>query len=141
MTDPASSQMISEMASLVGLSNELTLKLISGEPLIGPTGLLCFLHQTKQNNRPAVFPEIAIPISAQELAGDDVVRLLGVQETLLREFGWRISMASIGLISICPLLSHLVPETLAIDLEKGQVIGRGVLQALVKTTDIGKSAT
>ncbi|MCC4622730.1 hypothetical protein LL965_22860 [Xanthomonas cassavae CFBP 4642] len=75
-----------------------------------------------------------VSLAARELGGDEVVTLLVLQEQLLTEYGWRLALSDLGLLCVCPLLLKRTPDAVATALERGQVIARVVLDALVTHT-------
>lgn len=86
------------------------------------------------------FPEVILPLAARELGGDEVVTLLALQEQLLTEYGWRLTMSNLGLLCICPLLLAQTPEDVAATLERGQLVARIVLDALVTQSGSAREA-
>ncbi|APP82109.1 hypothetical protein [Xanthomonas hortorum] len=72
-----------------------------------------------------------LPLAARELGGDEVVTLLALQEQLLTHYGWRLTLSDLGLLCVCPLLLERTPDAVATALERGQVVARVVLDALV----------
>ncbi|MCF5925140.1 hypothetical protein L2218_24945, partial [Xanthomonas perforans] len=85
-------------------------------------------------------PEVILPLAARQLEGDEVVTLPAQQEQLLTEYGWRLTMSNLGLLCICPLLLAQTPEDVAATLERGQVVARVVLDALVTQAGSAREA-
>ncbi|WP_349793272.1 Hpa3 family type III secretion system protein [Xanthomonas sp. WHRI 7064] len=122
----------------LGLPGELAQRLGGGETILGPAGMLCRVHTQTQQGEVTAFPEVILPLAARELGGDEVVTLLALQEQLLTEYGWRLTLSDLGLLCVCPLLLERTPDAVATALERGQVVARVVLDALV--TQAGSAA-
>ena len=129
--------LLATVSTILGLSPPIHARLAAGEPILGPSGLLCRIHTQGASHPLRAFPEIILPLSVRELGGDDVVRLLAVQETLLTECGWRLGMSEQGLLSLLPLMSENGAETIAALLNQGQTIGRSVLNVLTQSAASG----
>ncbi|MBV6741736.1 hypothetical protein DEG02_000130 [Xanthomonas vasicola] len=123
------------LSACLGLPGELAQRLGEGETILGPAGMLCRVHTQRQQDELTAFPEIILPLAARELGGDEVVTLLALQEQLLTEYGWRLTLSDLGLLCVCPLLLVHTPEDVAAALERGQVVARVVLDALVTQAD------
>ncbi|MBB3834367.1 hypothetical protein FHR55_002589 [Xanthomonas arboricola] len=93
--------------------------------------MLCRVHTQMQQGELTAFPEVILPLAARELDGDEVVTLLALQEQLLTEYVWRLTLSDLGLLCVCPLLRVRTPDDVAAALERGQVVARVVLDALV----------
>ncbi|MEF2241334.1 Hpa3 family type III secretion system protein [Xanthomonas arboricola] len=126
------------VGACLGLPGELVQRLGGGETILGPAGMLCRVHTQMQQGEVAAFPEVILPLAARELGGDEVVTLLALQEQLLTEYGWRLTLSDLGLLCVCPLLLERTPDAVATALERGQVVARVVLDALV--TQAGSAA-
>ncbi|MFO3705501.1 Hpa3 family type III secretion system protein [Xanthomonas codiaei] len=122
----------------LGLPEELAQRLGQGETILGPAGMLCRVHAQMQQGEMTAFPEVIMPLAARELGGEDVVTLLALQEQLLTQYGWRLTLSDLGLLCVCPLLIERTPDAVATALERGQVAARVVLDALV--TQAGSTA-
>ncbi|WOB50835.1 hypothetical protein NYR97_05430 [Xanthomonas hydrangeae] len=125
----------------LGLPEELAQRLGQGETILGPAGMLCRVHGQMQQGEMTAFPEVILPLAARELGGDEVVTLLALlalQEQLLTHYGWRLTLSDLGLLCVCPLLLEGTPDAVANALERGQVVARVVLDALV--TQAGSAA-
>ncbi|ATS52368.1 hypothetical protein XAP3CFBP6996_016880 [Xanthomonas citri pv. fuscans CFBP 6996] len=124
----------------LGLTDALVQRLREGETVLGPAGMLCRVHAQPQDDGVSGFPEVILPLAARELGGDEVVTLLALQEQLLTEYGWRLTMSNLGLLCICPLLLAQTPEDVAATLERGQLVARIVLDALVTQSGSAREA-
>ncbi|MCC4615511.1 hypothetical protein LL972_05700 [Xanthomonas campestris pv. asclepiadis] len=122
----------------LGLPEELAQQLGQGETILGPAGMLCRIHAQMQQGEMTAFPEVILPLAARELGGEEVVTLLALQEQLLTQYGWRLTLSDLGLLCVCPLLLERTPDAVATALERGQVVARVVLDALV--TQAGSTA-
>ncbi|WP_126969196.1 Hpa3 family type III secretion system protein [Xanthomonas sp. BRIP62411] len=122
----------------LGLPEELAQRLGQGETILGPAGMLCRVHAQMQQGEMTAFPEVILPLAARELGGEEVVTLLALQEQLLTQYGWRLTLSDLGLLCVCPLLVERTPDAVATALERGQVTARVVLDALV--TQAGSTA-
>ena len=132
--------LFTQVCGILGLSHELRARLVAGDPIVAPSGFVCRIHTQQQNGLLRAFPEIIIPMSARELGGDTVVRLLGVQETLLTECGWRIGMSEHGLLTLLPLFSENTAESLAALLDRGQLMAHSVLTVLSGSASTGDTS-
>ncbi|CTP82450.1 hypothetical protein A6R71_18900 [Xanthomonas translucens pv. arrhenatheri] len=139
--DSMGTTFFSSLGVRLGLTDVLVQRLREGETVLGPAGMLCRVHTRVQDDAVAGFPEVILPLAARELGGDEVVTLLALQEQLLTEYGWRLTMSNLGLLCICPLLLAQTPEDVAATLERGQVIARVVLDALVTQAGSATEAT
>ncbi|MDM7573342.1 Hpa3 family type III secretion system protein [Xanthomonas fragariae] len=121
----------------LGLPDDLVQRIAAGEAVLGPAGMLCRVHMQphKHADTLAAFPEVILPIAARELGGDDVVKLLALQEHLLTEYGWRLTLSNLGLLCVCPLIAAHSAEDVAAVLDRGQTIARLALEVLVAQTD------
>ncbi|SMQ96010.1 Hpa3 family type III secretion system protein [Xanthomonas fragariae] len=126
------------LGACLGLPAELAQRLGEGETILGPAGMLCRVHTQIQQGELTAFPEVILPLAACELGGDEVVTLLALQEQLLTEYGWRLTLSDLGLLCVCPLLLVRTPDDVAAALEHGQVVARVALDALVPQA--GKTA-
>ena len=133
----SSQPLFATISAILGLPPLAHARLAAGEPIVGPSGFLCRIHTQRRDQPVRAFPEIILPLSARELGGDDVVRLLAVQETLLTECGWRLAMSEQGLLCLMPLMSESGAETIAALLNQGQTIARSVLHVLTQSTATG----
>lgn len=109
--------------------------LVKAKPFSGLLACCARVHTQRQQDELTAFPEIILPLAARELGGDEVVTLLALQEQLLTEYGWRLTLSDLGLLCVCPLLLVHTPEDVAAALERGQVVARVVLDALVTQAD------
>ncbi|MEC3887108.1 Hpa3 family type III secretion system protein [Xanthomonas campestris] len=127
----ANDAFFTSLAVRLGLPDELAQRLGQGETILGPAGMLCRIHAQMQQSDMTAFPEVILPLAARELGGDEVVMLLALQEQLLTHYGWRLTLSDLGLLCVCPLLLERTPDAVATALERGQVVARVVLDALV----------
>ncbi|PPV07038.1 hypothetical protein XBLMG947_2024 [Xanthomonas bromi] len=128
------------LSACLGLPAALAQRLGEGETILGPAGMLCRVHTQGQQGEMMAFPEVILPLAARELSGDAVVTLLSLQEQLLTEYGWRLTLSDLGLLCVCPLLLVRTPEEVAAALERGQVVARVVLEALATQVDTTNGA-
>ncbi|NEK91807.1 MAG: hypothetical protein G3W63_20215, partial [Xanthomonas euvesicatoria] len=92
-----------DLSACLGLPGELAQRLGEGETILGPAGMLCRVHTQGQPDALMAFPEVILPLAARELGGEEVVMLLSLQEQLLTEYGWRLTLSDLGLLCVCPL--------------------------------------
>lgn len=90
------------LSACLGLPGELAQRLGEGETILGPAGMLCRVHTQGQPGELMAFPEVILPLAARELGGEEVVMLLSLQEQLLTEYGWRLTLSDLGLLCVCP---------------------------------------
>ncbi|CAM3717034.1 Hpa3 family type III secretion system protein [Paracidovorax anthurii] len=104
----------------------------SGEPFVGPSGLLCRIHARSAESGWHAWPEVVLPLSATELGGQEVLRLLGVQEQLLGEEGWHLGLVEGGdLLSLRPLEASDEAGQVAAAMDRGHVLARAALEVLI----------
>lgn len=108
------------LSACLGLPGELAQRLGEGETILGPAGMLCRVHTQGQPGELMAFPEVILPLAARELGGEEVVMLLSLQEQLLTEYGWRLTLSDLGLLCVCPLLLVRTPEEVAAALDRGR---------------------
>ncbi len=108
----------------------------AGEAFVGPSGLLCRVHAGIADGGWFGYPEVLLPLAAAELGGQDVLRLLGVQEQLLGGEGWHLGlMEGGGLLALRPLQAQRDAARVAADLGRGHVLARAALDVLVPAQD------
>ncbi|WP_115045315.1 Hpa3 family type III secretion system protein [Xanthomonas arboricola] len=127
----ANDTFFTNMGARLGLPEELAQRLGQGETILGPAGMLCRVHTQMQQGELMAFPEVILPLAARELGGDEVATLLALQEQLLTQYGWRLTLSDLGLLCVCPLLLERTADAVTTALERGQVVARVVLDALV----------
>ncbi|WP_157572219.1 hypothetical protein [Hydrogenophaga taeniospiralis] len=126
----AQTDFMSRLALQLGLPVEDGDALIAPHLFTGPAGLACRVH-LQEGDPPAVRPEALLPMSAQELAGSDVQRLLAVQSIVLGELGWFLTTSPEGLLQLTSLawINDPVDAATALDLVNG--VGMAILHALM----------
>ncbi|MBV6810516.1 hypothetical protein KWH19_12115 [Xanthomonas campestris pv. pennamericanum] len=139
-SDSKTAAFFSSIGIRLGLTDALVQRLREGETVLGPAGMLCRVHTQPQDGDVSGFPEIILPLAAREIGGDEVVTLLALQEQLLTEYGWRLTMSNMGLLCICPLLLAQTPEEVAATLERGQIVARLALDTLSPQAGVMKES-
>lgn len=126
----AQANFMSQLALQLGLSAQDGDALIAPHLFTGPAGLACRVH-LQEGDPPAVRPEALLPMSAQELAGSDVQRLLAVQSIVLGELGWFLTTSPEGLLQLTSLawINDPVDAATALDLVNG--VGMAIIHALM----------
>lgn len=126
----AQTDFMSRLALQLGLSAKDGDALIAPHLFTGPAGLACRVH-LQDGDPPAVRPEALLPMSAQELAGSEVQRLLAVQSIVLGELGWFLTTSSEGLLQLTSLawINDPVDAATALDLANG--VGMAIIHALM----------
>jgi hypothetical protein len=94
----------------------------------GPAGLPCKVAWQSNGAAWGARPEVLLPLSADEMAGPDVRRLLTMQAALLSESGWYLGLSADGLLQVAPLLWMTQPNDVAAALDAGSLLGSLVLQ-------------
>ncbi|WP_442783894.1 hypothetical protein [Collimonas fungivorans] len=87
-----------QIAVLLGIPVSRYTELIAPKAFSGPSGFDCRLHLL--DAQCSVFPEVALPLSANELMGPEVGQLLEIQRKLLTEFGWYLGVSAEGLLQL-----------------------------------------
>jgi hypothetical protein len=95
-----SSTLLTEVASLLGLSLSDSTALANRRPFKGSSGLLCRLQPNENIKKIAFQTEILLPVVAQELIGSEVQRLLLLQRTLADSLSWDLGLAPEGLLRL-----------------------------------------
>lgn len=126
----AQADFMSQLALQLGLPAQDGDALIAPHLFTGPAGLACRVH-LQEGDPPAVRPEALLPMSAQELAGADVQRLLAVQSIVLGELGWFLTTSPEGLLQLTSLawINDPVDAATALDLVNG--VGMAIIHALM----------
>ncbi|WIH03925.1 hypothetical protein KHF85_13775 [Xanthomonas translucens pv. graminis] len=115
----------------LGIDAQLMQTAAGGEPFVAPSGLLCRLHSEPHGATWRVYPEALLPLTGAELGGEDVVRLLAIQDLMLTEHGLRLGLANEGMLSLRPLLYADGVDQVATQLDQVQALGRAILFALL----------
>jgi hypothetical protein len=125
----AQTDFLSQLAIHLGLAPSEGPLLAAPRLFTGPAGLACRLHLL--HGESAVRPEALLPMSAQELAGPDVQRLLSLQSLVLGELGWYLCTSPEGLLQLSSLawIDDPLDAATALDLANG--VGVAVLHALM----------
>ncbi len=129
---------LAQVGLQLGIPPDVLQALEAGEPFAGPSGLLCRVHTGIAEGRWFGYPEVLLPLAAAELGGQDVLRLLGVQEQLMQGEGWQLGlMAGGGLLALRPLQVQHDAAQLAADLDRGHALARAALDVLVPAQEAG----
>jgi hypothetical protein len=126
----AQADFMSQLALQLGLSPQDGDALVAPHLFTGPAGLACRVH-LQEGDPPAVRPEALLPMSALELAGSEVQRLLAVQSIVLGELGWFLTTSPEGLLQLTSLawINDPIDAATALDLVNG--VGMAIIQALM----------
>ncbi|WP_246432232.1 hypothetical protein [Xanthomonas theicola] len=122
----------SQIGLQLGADAALMQAAAGGEPFLAPCGLLCRLHAEPHDAAWRVYPELLLPLAGVELGGEDVERLLAIQDHALTGYGWRLGLAPEGLLSLRPLFYPDGAEQVAAHLDQAQFLGRAILSALLE---------
>lgn len=125
----AQTDFLSQLAIQLGMSPEDGAALVAPRLFTGPAGLACRLHL--MHGEPSVRPEALLPLSAEELMGADVQRLLSVQSLVLAELGWYLGTSPEGLLQLASLAWIDDPQDAATALDLANGVGIAVLHALI----------
>lgn len=129
---------LAQVGLQLGMPPDVLQALEAGEPFAGPSGLLCRIHAGTTDGRWLGYPEVLLPLAAAELGGQDVLRLLGVQEQLLQGEGWWMGlMSGGGLLALRPLRAQHDAAQVAADLDRGHALARAALDVLVPIQESG----
>ena len=130
----SSKKFMKGVGAFLGVTSAFLEEMKPGIFFSGPTGFLCAVH-VKPTLKPVCgFAEVLIPMSARELGGESVARLLEMQDFLLQEYAWRLGISVQGLLSVYPMLSEASPERVASQLELGQRLAHSVIAYLNATS-------
>ena len=125
----AQTDFLSQLAVHLGMLPSDGASLAAPRLFTGPAGLACRLHLLL--GEPAVRPEALLPMSAQELAGPEVHRLLSLQSLVLSELGWYLGTSGEGLLQLSSLAWIDDPQDAATALDLANGVGIAVLHALM----------
>ncbi len=98
-----SADFMSTVAVHLGLALAPGEALAPGHPFDSPTGFACRIHVMDDGERAVGQPHLLLPMSAHELAGDEVVRLMKVQASLMAGLGLWLGLSDNGLLQMHPL--------------------------------------
>lgn len=121
---------LAQLATLLGLPPEQATSIVAPRLFTGPFGLACRLHLMQ--GEAAVRPETLLPMSADELTGAEMNRLLAVQSLVLGEFGWYLGLSSEGLLQLSSLVWIDDPQDAATALDLANGVATAVLQSLLR---------
>jgi len=120
---------LARLATLLGLPAEDGTAIVAPRLITGPSGLVCRLHVMQ--GQPAVRTEALLPMSADELSGAEMSRLLRVQSLILGEFGWYLGISSEGLLQLSSLVWIDDPQDVATALDLVNGVCTAVLHSLL----------
>jgi hypothetical protein len=120
---------LARLATLLGMPAEDGTSIVAPRLITGPSGLACRLHVMQ--GMAAVRPEALLPMSADELSGAEMSRLLRVQSLILGEFGWYLGISSEGLLQLSSLVWIDDPQDVATALDLVNGVGTAVLHSLL----------
>ncbi|KQV95762.1 hypothetical protein [Rhizobacter sp. Root1221] len=125
---------LSQLATHLGLPPSDGEALVPPRFFTGPAGLACRLHL--HHGEAAVLPEALLPISAAELMGPQVERLLLVQGAVLSEFGWHLGVSPEGLLQLSCMTWIDSPYDAATALDLANGVGIAVMQSLLRDDSV-----
>lgn len=134
---PRQVDFLAQLAILLGMQAEDGLSLVAPRLVTGPSGLTCRLHL--MHGEAAVRPEALLPMSADELAGPEINRLLSIQALLLGEFGWYLGLSSEGVLQLSSLAWIDDPKDAATALDLANGVGTAVLHSLLHDDSAGSA--
>jgi hypothetical protein len=134
----AQTDFLSQLAVHLGMLPSDGASLAAPRLFTGPAGLACRLHLLL--GEPAVRPEALLPMSAQELEGPEIHRLLSLQSLVLSELGWYLGTSGEGLLQLSSLAWIDDPQDAATALDLANGVGIAVLHALLNDEAIAPSA-
>jgi hypothetical protein len=105
--------------------------LAQGEPFVGPSGLLCRLQVEQDETGVLVQPVMVLPLSAAELSGDEVVRMLQLQEWTLAELSWWLGISDEGLLQLTSTRWCETPDEACDALNLVNTMGPNMVRAIV----------
>jgi hypothetical protein len=92
---------------------------------------LCHLQVEQDETGVLVQPVMVLPVSAAELSGDEVVRLLQLQEWTLAELHWWLGMSDNGLLQLTSSRWCETPDEVCDALNLVNTMGPTVVRAIV----------
>jgi hypothetical protein len=134
----AQTDFLSQLAVHLGMLPSDGASLAAPRLFTGPAGLACRLHLLL--GEPAVRPEALLPMSAQELEGPEIHRLLSLQSLVLSELGWYLGTSGEGLLQLSSLAWIDDPQDAATALDLANGVGIAVLHALLNDEAIAPPA-
>lgn len=120
---------LAQSAMLIGLPLSDGPLLPAPYHFVGPAGLVCRLHM--HQDKLAVRLETLLPMSAAELMGQEVNRMLAIQEALLYEYGWYLGLSDEGLLQLSSMGWIDNPCDTARSLDFVNSLGMAVVQTLL----------
>lgn len=122
------------LALTLGLPPAERSRLCAGTLFTGPAGLPCRVAWQSADAAWGARPEILLPLSANEMAGPDVRRMLAVQAALLSEAGWYLGLSGTDVLQVAPLLWMTQPGDVAASLDAGSLLGSLVVQHMASAS-------
>jgi len=104
-------------------------------PFWGPGGLMCRLQVFSECDATAVQPQVMLPMSADDLRGHEVDRLLAIQAAVLSETGWCLGVSREGLMQLSLMSWIDVPCEAVEALDLGNAVALQTLHLLMGGED------
>ena len=131
-------EFLARMAALMGLPPGAAPRLQGSASVRGREGLLCGVCIERRRDALCVRPQVCLPITAHQLDGTHVERLLVLQQAMTDELGWMVRLSGNGHLLLSTLEWLREPEAAVDALDLGQAIGLEALRELfgeLDTTD------
>jgi hypothetical protein len=130
-----------ELALLLGLPLERAQELANGGAFTGPSGLTCqVLMEGGMGAGASAHPSVKLGLRANQLAGDDVQRLLVLQGRLLANGLWYLGTSPDGDLQIVSLHSFETARDLAAALDVANIVALSTLRLLLQNDAAGRTA-
>jgi hypothetical protein len=121
---------VSTLAIQLGLPTTDAHLLAQGERFATPSGLLCRLSMTQDEQGALAQIEMLLPVVALELAGAEVLRLLQIQAWALSE-GWWLSATPDSTLQLSSIRWFTTPDETAVALQQLNLLGLDVVHGIV----------
>jgi hypothetical protein len=136
MHERARHDFMTAVALQLGLRAEDAEALAATQPFSSPRGLLCRLHVVQEDAQVRVRPEVLLPLSAQSLEGDEVLRLLAAQAVLVSHFDCWLTASEHGWLTLTSITALATP----VEVSTALAIGNALAPGIVHTIAVGEAA-
>ena len=126
---PAGDELLNEVAVLLGLPGAQAQQLRCGSVNLD-RGYACRLMIDRETPPGGVRPCLQLPLSASDLGGLEVVRLLAMQAQLLAEGLWYLGISQDGKLQLTALQLFRVAQDIVQVIDVAEATARLVTQAL-----------
>jgi hypothetical protein len=118
----------STLAVHLNLPAEMSQILAQGSLFQGPSGMECRVRLARDDHGVLAQAELVLPLSALELAGEEVLRLLTTQAWVFGEMGWWLGASEKGVLQLTSMHWLAEPEAVVTALNLMHLMGPQVVR-------------